>query len=140
MKKLLVIVLALGLVSGASAQKVRGNIRGLAPRTTIVRVVPAYPYYGYGFGYRYSPFYSPFYDPFYAFPRQESRPSELDLQIEDIKNEYSYKISTAKDDKTLSKDERKQKVRDLKHEREDAIIEAKKNYYKSEKEKPSDRS
>ncbi len=133
MKKLLIIMLVLGLASGASAQSVKRNIRSISPRATIVRVVPAYPFYNpyYGFGYRYSPFYSPFYDPFFG-PRYQSTPSELDLEIEDIQNEYSHKLSTVRKDKSLSKDERKQQIRDLKHEREDAIIEVKKNYYKSE--------
>jgi hypothetical protein len=143
MNKLLIILLFLGLTVNASAQpKIGGTVRqgaiirdgGYKTRPNVAVVVPAYPinpYYRFGYRpfYGYGAFgYSPFFDPFYA-PRVESRPSQLDLAIEDIKEEYSYKISSVKDDKTLSKDERKQKVRDLKHERDDAIIEAKKSYY-----------
>jgi hypothetical protein len=142
MKKLLVVLFALGLVMGADAQpKINGGFRGgsigggvtggsrsggvhyVAPRVTVIAPYAAYPYYGYGYGL--SPFYSPFYGPRYY----EKEPSQLDLQIEDIKNEYSFKISSVKHDKSLAKDDRKQKVRDLKHERDDAIIEAKKSYY-----------
>jgi hypothetical protein len=142
MNKLLIILFSLGLTVSASAQpKIGGTVRqgtiirgdGYKTRPNVTVVVPAYPINPYRFGYRpfygYGAFgYSPFYDPFYA-PRVESRPSQLDLAIEDIKEEYKYKISSVKDDKTLSKDERKQKVRDLKYERDDAIIEAKKRYY-----------
>ncbi|WP_018615630.1 hypothetical protein [Segetibacter koreensis] len=138
MKKILIALLSIGLTLGASAQpKIGGGFRGggsiggggvhyVRPRVT---VIAPYTYVSpyYGLGYRFG--YSPFYDPFYRYPRYDERPSQLDLQIEDIKNDFSYQISTVKHDKSLAKDERKQKVRDLKHQREDAIIEAKKNYY-----------
>lgn len=138
MKQLLIALFAIGLTLGASAQpKIGSGFRGggirggvyTKPRVNVI--IPytyARPYYGLGFGYRYSPFY----DPFYQYPRIERRPSELDLRIEDIRNDYSYQISSVKHDKSLAKDERKQKVRDLKHEKEDAIIEAKRNYYKAQ--------
>ena len=140
MKKFLIVLLTIGLVSGAVAQpKIGGGFRGggfgggggryVRPQVTVIAPY-AYsrPYYGYGLGFGYG--YSPFYSPFYRSPRYVARPSQLDLQIEDIKNEYSYQISSAKHDKSLAKDERKQKVRNLKHQREDAIIGAKKQYYK----------
>ena len=149
MKKLLVILFSLGLTLGATAQpKIGGGFRGgiggirggggvhyVRPRVTVIApVAPMYPYYGYGLGYGYaSRFgfgYSPFYDPFYN-RRVQSAPTQLDLQIEEIDNEYDYKISSVKDDKSLSKDERKQKVRDLKHQKEQDIIDAKKSYYRA---------
>ena len=141
MKKLLIVLLAIGLTSGGSAQpkigsgfrggSIRGGTVHTRPQVTVV-VPYAYvsPYYRFGYGYGNR--YSPFYDPFYQYPRAQQKPSPLDLQIEDIKNDYSYKISSAKHDKSLTKDERKQRVRDLKHEREDVIIEAKKNFYKAD--------
>jgi hypothetical protein len=152
MKKLLVILFSVGLTAAATAQpKIGGAFRGgslsagiggggvkgggevhyVRPRVTVLApVVPISPYYGYGLGYgaRLGFGYSPFYDPFYN-RRFESRPTQLDLQIEDIKDEYSYKISSVKHDKSLAKDERKQKVRELKHQREQEIIDAKKSYY-----------
>lgn len=144
MKKLLVILCLLGVTMGALAQPkigtgFRGNVgfgdRGHAgvhyvrPRVTVIApYAPVYPYYGYGFGMGYSPFYDPFYN-----RRVEARPSQLDLEIADIKNDYDYQISTVKHDKSLSKDERKQKVRDLKHQKDDEIIQAKKHYYKTDR-------
>lgn len=126
MKKILVILILAGLTFGASAQKFRG--RGgyhYAPRLTVVAPYALAPYYGLGLGFGYSPFYNPYY----PYSRFQARPSQLDLQVDDIKNDYSYQISTVRHDKSLPKAERKQKVRDLKHEREDAINDAKKSYY-----------
>ena len=148
MNKILMIILALGVTVGASAQPKLGRtarqqatIRGggrTNTKSNVTVVVPSYgynPYFG-GLGYRnYFGYglgmgYSPFYDPYYRYDRREDRPTQLDLAIEDIKEEFDYKIDSVKDDKTLSKDERKQKIRDLKHQKEDAIIEAKKSYYR----------
>jgi hypothetical protein len=141
-------MLSLGLAVSASAQPKLGGMarRGFSapnvrsnPKTNVTVIVPSYrfnPYYGglgyrsmYGFASPYAFGYSPFADPFYPSQRVVAEPSPLDLAIDDIKEEYNYRIDNAKDDKNLSKDERKQLVRDLKHQREDAIIEAKKNYY-----------
>jgi len=138
MKKLLIVLLSIGFILGAAAQpKIGGTFRGggsvggghyVRPRVTVVAPYTyVSPYYGFGLGYGFG--YSPFYDPFYRYPRYQSQPSQLDLQIEDIKNDFKYQISTVKHDKSLAKDVRKQKVRDLKHEREDAILDAKKSYY-----------
>lgn len=138
MKKLLVVLLTMGVTLGAAAQpKIGGGFRVggvgvggghyVRPRVTVIAPYTYIsPYYrlGYGLGY------SPFYDPLYRYPGYQFRPSELDLQIEGIKNDFQYQISTVKHDKSLAKDDRKQKVRDLKHQREEAIIEVKKNYYK----------
>ena len=147
MKKLLVILFSLVLTVGVSAQpKIGGGFRGgysgggnvhyIRPRVTVVApYAPIYPYYGYGAGLGFG--YSPFYDPFYG-QRYQARPTQLDLQIEDIKNDYSYKIATVKDDKSLTKDERKQKVRDLKHEKDQEIIDAKKSYYSPKTERHQD--
>lgn len=111
MKQLLIALFAIGLTLGASAQpKIgsgfrSGGIRGggvyTKPRVNVI--IPytyARPYYGFGLDYGYSPFY----DPFYRYPRIEQRSSELNLQIEDIRNDYSYQISSVKHDKSLAKD------------------------------------
>jgi hypothetical protein len=153
MKKLLVVMFSLSLTLSLTAQpKIGGGFRGgnvregirgggvymnkgtryIRPQVTVIAPYASmYPYYGYGLGPRLGVGYSPFYDPFYNSRMQpyQSRPTQLDLQIEDIENEYDYKISSAKDDKSLSKDERKQKIRDLKHERDQEVIDAKKSYY-----------
>ena len=145
MKKLLVVLIAAGLTLGASAQpKIGGGFRGgsikgggvhyVRPRVTVIAPYTyVSPYYRYGYGLGYSPFY----DPFYRYPRYQSQPSQLDLQIEDIKNDFQYQISTVKHDKSLAKDERKQRVRDLKHQREDAINQAKRNFYSKDNDRDS---
>ena len=149
MKKLLLLLFAAALTFGASAQpKIGGTVRGgsfrggvvrgggvhyVRPRVTVIApyaYAPAYGYYGNRFGY--SRFYDPFYDPFYSRRVVEAKPSQLDIAIDDIKEDFDYQINSVKDDKSLSKDERKQKIRDLKHYKEDAISRAKKDYYKNE--------
>jgi hypothetical protein len=125
MKKLMVMVVALGLAFGASAQRGHGFGGG-------GRVIVAGPRVGIGFGY--SPFYSPFgYYPYgypYGYRNGYSRPSKLQVQITDIKNDYGDKIWSAKHDTNLSRKERRNEVHQLKVERDQAINDAKRNYYK----------
>lgn len=134
MEKIMVIMLALGLAVTAGAE-VKSNPKSYHPRARVIVVSPSY--YAPGFGYRYSPFYnpyngafySPFNDPFYRSRNIETTPSALQLKIDDIENNYSYQISTVRHDKSFDGTERRQRIRELKHERESAIIEAKRNYY-----------
>ena len=128
MKKLMVIVVALGLAMGASAQRFGHGYGGghgyIAP-----------PRVSVGIGYGYSPFYySPFgYSPYYGYNNvyaRPYRPSKLELQIEDIKNDYADKIWSAKQDNSLSRKERRKVVHQLRAERDQAVIDAKRNYYK----------
>jgi hypothetical protein len=121
-------MLSLALVVGASAQRVKGGgYHYVHPRVTYVygAYSPFYPYYGYGFGF--SP-WGPY--PYGYSPYAYNRPSKLSLEIEDIKNDYKDKISSAKHDKSLTKQERKDTVRELKKERDQAIDDKKTNYYK----------
>lgn len=133
MKKIIAILLALAVVSGASAQRhvggVRGGYRGGGTRV-IVSAGGFYPfgaYYGfgmpYGFGYGY-PYGYP-YGGGYGY-----RPSKLDLQIEDIKHDYADKIASARADDGLTRKERRNEVKALKRERDNTILQAKKDYYK----------
>ena len=124
MKRLLIVLLSLGLVAGASAQVHGGGYHYVRPRVAVVygAYAPFYPYYGFG--------YSPFGYPYYGAPYGYNRPSKLTLQIEDIKNDYKDKIWSVKHDKSLSRQDRKQKVRELKHERDQMIDDKKMNYYK----------
>ena len=57
--------------------------------------------------------------------------SNIKLRIDDIKNDYQDKIWSAKHDNSLSRAQRKKTVHELKHERDEAIIQAKRDYYKS---------
>ena len=141
MKSLLGIMIAVGLSLGASAQ---GKIKGQVPTVTrpatsgkqiiIVSPRPYYsPYYRPYYGYRswgYSPYGYGFGNPYYGFGQASvSVPTQLDLEIERIKSDYGHELSDVRHDKSISKQERKQKIRDIKHDRENAIIEAKRDYY-----------
>ncbi|MEO5685401.1 MAG: hypothetical protein ABIQ88_22330 [Chitinophagaceae bacterium] len=129
MKKLMVIAVALGLAMGASAQRFGHGFGG----GRHVYIAP--PRVSVGIGY--SPlFYSPFgYNPYYGYNngmygRSYNRPSKLDLQIEDIKNDYKDKMWSAQHDTNLTRKERRKIVHDLKSQRDQAVIDAKRNYYK----------
>ncbi len=131
MKQLMVIVVALGLTMGASAQRFgHGGFGGghvyIAPPRVAVGV-------GLGYGFGYSPFYSPYgYYPYgYGSGYGRSyRPSKLQVQIEDIKNDYNDRIYSAKHDDSISRKERRNTVHQLKVERDKAINDAKRDYYK----------
>jgi hypothetical protein len=127
MKMVLIAICALGLTLSASAQKV---VRVAPhPRTHVSVGV------GFGGGYGYYP-YSPYwYNPWYAYPPgpgyyRSSRPTKLDLEIQDINNDYKDKIWSARHDESLSRKQRRQTVHDLKHQRDNDILQAKKDYYK----------
>ncbi|MEI9909856.1 MAG: hypothetical protein WDO71_09410 [Bacteroidota bacterium] len=119
MKKLMIILLATGLALSASAQKFSHGGRSYYRRPHVIVsagvYAPFYPYYGY-----------PFY-PSYSYIQ---RPTRLDLQVQDIKNDYRDKIWSARHDKSLTPKERKTTVHELKHEQDQAVIRAKTDYYK----------
>jgi hypothetical protein len=138
MKKLIICGLALLMATGVMAQwGYHGGRYYARPRVSIGVGfgVPVYPYYGFSPFYGYSPYYG--YSPFgygYGYGngygnRYYSSPSKLDLQIEEIRNNYANQIWMAKHDKTIHHKERKKKVHELEHERDQAIIDAKKAYY-----------
>lgn len=52
------------------------------------------------------------------------------MQIQDIKNDYPYKIWSVKHDKSLSRKERKKKVHELKVERDNEISDLERSNYK----------
>ncbi|GAC1451725.1 MAG: hypothetical protein NVSMB7_14360 [Chitinophagaceae bacterium] len=134
MKKLMVIVVALGLAMGASAQRF-GHGGGREFGGGHVYIAP--PRVAIGIG-GYSPFYSPFgYYP-YAYPPYEynneynnyARPSKLQMQVEDIKSDYNDKIWSARHDDSITRKEKRKVIHQLKNERDKAIYDAKRNYYK----------
>jgi len=53
------------------------------------------------------------------------------MQIQDIKNDYQARIYSAKQDKSLRGKQRREKVRELKHERDREVNQAKVDYYKT---------
>ncbi|MCZ2459183.1 MAG: hypothetical protein LC128_06115 [Chitinophagales bacterium] len=137
MKRLLMILMATVVSMGLNAQHAApvrtGHVgHGNFGRTRIVVVGPSFysPFY-YGSPYLYG-YYDPFYYPFYPgnvyqYPGQ----SKLELKIANIKNDYRDKIWSARHDKDLSKTERKDTIHQLKHDRDQAIIQAQTDYYKS---------
>src|SRR5438093_909201 len=110
MKKLVMIAMAVCLAMVVSAQ--HGRIGGGR------RVIVVSPAIGFGYSpFYYSPFgYSPYGYP-YGYNNGYRRESKLDRKIEDIKSDYADKIKSAKSDKSISRDERKKIVRELKAER-----------------------
>jgi hypothetical protein len=121
MKRMFVMLLSLAIVIAASAQKGIGThyYRYYRPRTSIV----------VSGGYGYYPYYPMYYD--YGFWGQPyyRRPSKLTLQIEDIQSDYRDRIKSVRHDDGLTKRERKEKIRELKSERDMAVRDAERNYY-----------
>jgi hypothetical protein len=123
MKKLLIVMISLALAGSVSAQHFSHG-GGTFYRPHVIVTGGFYPYYGFGFG---SPFY-PYYP--YGYYNGYNRPSKMTMKIEDIKSDYKDKIWSAKHDTSLTHKERRQKVRELKHQRDNAIDDLKRNYYK----------
>lgn len=136
MKKLVVILVSLGLAFGANAQKGRGPVRNTGPQKVVIvrSYSPFSPYFGYGRSmYGYSPFgYGPFGYGFDNGYRYQNRPTKLDMQVEDIKNDYQDRIRSVRLDDALSRKEKRQKIAELKETREKEITDVRKNYYKSD--------
>src|SRR5579871_4228134 len=129
MKKILILLLSLGVAYGASAQRghtviVHGGYGyhgGWYPRTYVgVGFGFGYPwgYYPYGYGP-----YPPYYYGYGAIPNQ------LELQVRDIRNDYAGQIKEVKHDKALTHKERRAKIDQLKADREAAIVQARHDYF-----------
>jgi hypothetical protein len=144
-KKLFIVLFSLGLALGASAQRGAGYHGGggishgggyhgggyhgggvaFYPRTYVgLGLGFGYPFYPYGgfygpWGYPYPPYY-------YGYG---AMPSRLGLQIDDIKNDYAAQIRDTKGDKSITRKERREKVNQLKHDRDAAVIQARRDYY-----------
>ena len=136
MKTLLIIFASLSLAMGASAQHTGGYHHVYRPRVVIVPSVGfgygvgiGNPYFGNPYlGYPY--FGYPYGNPFYENRRM---PSELSLDIQSIKSEYSYKIKDARKDKSVGHAERRKEIRSLKAERDQAIIDAQKDFNRQQR-------
>src|SRR5512136_1538359 len=114
MKRLFVAMMLVGISLVSLAQK--GSVARVYyyhPRVIVGlgAYSPFYPYYGFG--------YAPYFGyPWYGYP---NRPSKMEMKIEDIRNDYRDKIKSAKADKSLTKAERKETVKNLKQERDQEI-------------------
>lgn len=120
------ILLTVGLALGASAQKVvgRGHHVVVRPRVSV------------GLGWGYSPFYSPYYgglySPWYYPPYGYNygyRPSRLDRQVADIKADYADRIKSVRVQDDMTGKEKRQTIRQLKQDRDQAVLQAQKDYY-----------
>jgi hypothetical protein len=126
MKKIMVLVMVLGLVYGASAQKTR----------TVAIYKPVYGYrtgVGFGLGY-FSPFYSPFgyygfpYGSYYPYGIAKS-PSKLEKKEEEIRSDYADRIYSVHQDDSLTNKQKRETVRALKKQRKQEIHDLVANYH-----------
>jgi hypothetical protein len=119
MKKLIVVMICVGLGLTASAQK----IRTVAVYHNVYAFQPAF---GFGVGY-YAPFYSPFgyyglpYGPYYPYGSVYSRPSKMQREEEDIRSDYADRIYSVRQDDSLTNKQKRQEVRALKKQRDQEI-------------------
>lgn len=125
MKTLLIIFSLITLSLGVSAQR-KGYHHAYRSRIVVVPSISygigyGYPYFGYPyFGYPYG-----YFDPFYQNSRM---PYRLSLQIQTINDEYRNKIKDTRRDKSLSHTEKRKEIRSLKNERDQEIINAKRDF------------
>ncbi len=126
MKKLLVLILCIGLISSVSAQKFgfRGGYRfAYVPRVSVGVGYGYNPYWGFGYPYFGYPYYG------YPYGYNGREPYRL-AQVEDnIRYDYQQKIDAVRDDSTIHGKARREKIRALKHERDQAINDAEYNFY-----------
>ena len=134
MKKILIIAVASIITLTTSAQRIsHGSGMHSFAHARRVYIVPSVGLglgYGYGYGYPFMgyPFLGyPFmgYPPYYGYRRV---PAQLNMQIQEIKNEYHDKIKATRKDKSISKTERKQQIRNLKSEKDKEILNATMDY------------
>ncbi len=134
-KSLFILLFSVGLTIGASAQRFGGHGGGVAfghggyygggyyPRTYVgVGFGLGYPYGYYGaYGYPYA--YPPYYYGYGAMPTQ------LELQIKEVKQDYDQQIKDVRHDKALTHREKRQKIDQLKVDRDNAVIQARHDYF-----------
>jgi hypothetical protein len=145
-RRLMIVLFAAGLSLGASAQRgVHYSGGGAVVAHGGVYhsggVVYAYPhtYFGVGLGLGYGPwgYGYPFYGPwgwgYYPYPPfyygYGAMPSPLAAQINNIKTDYSAQIKDVRHDKSLTHSDRKDKIRQLKKDRDAAVIQARHDYF-----------
>jgi hypothetical protein len=126
MKTLLIVLVSVTLSLGVSAQ------HGVYYHSYHPRIYVAPFSYGLGFGYPAFgyPYGYPYYGYPYGYPYYGSRPMpyKLSLEIQSIKNDYKSQIREARKDKSLSRPARRKEIRSLKSERDQAIIDAQRNF------------
>jgi hypothetical protein len=136
-KRLMMILLTLGIASGAYAQHFHGGEGGHfggGVRTGIIaRGYGGYGGFGSYWGWGYPGLYLGYGYPFiYGFPGYGGYggASRLQMQLSDIKQDYADRIESVRSDMSLTGKERRQKVRELRRERDHAVDSAKRNYWR----------
>jgi hypothetical protein len=139
-RNLLIILFSFGLALGASAQRggfhggvavgghygYYGGGYGYYPRTYVgVGFGLGYPWWGWGYGW-YGPWYGGYPAYYYGYG---AMPNQLELQVQDIKNDYEQQIKDVRHDKALTHKERRAKIDQLKIDRDNAIIQARHDYF-----------
>jgi hypothetical protein len=128
MKKIAMALFALIITIGSvTAQKVivRPVVPAVRPHSIYYYPQPYWSPYFYGrpgFGFRWMYNYPPYY--------HRNHQTKLEQQIQGIEDDYSDRISSVRSDNGLSGHERRQKIRALRQERDQAIYDLKSNYYK----------
>lgn len=130
MKTIVIMLLALSISVGVSAQRKSGHVYVVRPRVVVVPSIS----YGFGYGYPYrSPYYSyPYgypYGPMYPSYNTTTRmPYKLSLEIQAIKSEYQAQIKNVRKDKGVSHAARRAQIRSLKADRDKAVYDAARNF------------
>jgi len=132
MKKLSVILVLLAVTLGASAQ--HGSRHG--SRHGSYNRVSSHSRVGLGIGIGMASGYGRMYNryPYYSTPynNYSYRPtSQLDLRLQEVRDEYSYKKRELRRDKSLSSSQKRTMIRDLKMQRERALLETRRSYSNS---------
>ncbi|MGH2648000.1 MAG: hypothetical protein ACRDE8_10550 [Ginsengibacter sp.] len=125
MKTILIILSSVMLSLGVSAQRKGGYYHVYRPRVIVA------PRVGFGLGYGYPYFGYPYYGYPYGYPNPygyRTSPYKLSLQIQSIKIDYKNQIRDARHNKSLSHSQKRQEIRTLKSERDQAIISAEQNF------------
>jgi|SRR5450432_214154 hypothetical protein len=132
MKKLMIVVMCLGLAFGAAAQghKVgvyHGGVYAYRPRVAVGFYSPFYSPFGYGYPYWGIP-----YAGYFPYGGGYSRPTNLQRKEEDIRMDYEDRIYSVRQDTSLTNKQKRQEVRSLKKQRDQDIHELVMNYHKKQ--------
>ena len=121
MKRIFLLVILLSaIVTSTFANVPGGHYRGGYRHSTIIING------GYGYGY-YHPFGFYYGYPWYSTP---AVPTKLDMQIADIRNDYADKIKSVRLDNSLTRQEKREQVKEFKRDRKMDVMNAQRNYYK----------
>jgi len=129
MKTFFGVLIALTVSLGATAQRKGGFYHSYSPRVIVAPSVG----FGLGLGYGYSYWGYPFFGyPYFGYPYRTPygyrNSYNLSLQIQSIKLEYKNQIRDTRHNSSLTHVQRREAIRTLKTQREQAIITAEQNY------------